>query len=72
MVKNALQLVVIMCAGITFTDFLQIVAISRANWEPNEHSWLCSKHFVSGEKSNNPLAPNYIPTLLYFYGFVAH
>ena len=40
-----------------------IAAVSRENWQPNEYSWLCSKHFVSGEKSNNPLAPNYIPTL---------
>ena len=40
-----------------------IVTISRENWQPNEYSWLCSEHFVSGEKSNNPLAPNYIPTL---------
>ena len=40
-----------------------IAAISCADWQPNEYSWLCSEHFVSGEKSNNPLAPNYIPTL---------
>ena len=40
-----------------------IAAVSRENWQPNEYSWLCSEHFVSGEKSNNPLAPNYIPTL---------
>lgn len=32
------------------------VAIRRAdaddlkkNWEPNQHSWLCSQHFVNGE-----------------------
>ena len=40
-----------------------IAAVSRENWQPNEYSWLRSEHFVSGEKSNNPLAPNYIPTL---------
>ena len=27
------------------------------------HAWICSQHFVNGEKSNNPLAPNYIPTI---------
>ena len=58
--------------GFAFTDFLDsdperrskwIATISRENWQPNEYSWLCSEHFVSDEKSNNPLAPDYIPTL---------
>ena len=40
-----------------------IATISRENWQQNEYSWICSEHFLSGEKSNNPLAPNYIPTL---------
>ena len=40
-----------------------IAAVNHENWQPNEHSWLCSEHFVLGEKSNNLLAPNYIPTL---------
>ena len=31
-----------------------IAAVSHENWQPNEYSWLCSKHFVSGKKSNNP------------------
>ena len=41
-----------------------ISAVRRAeNWTPTEYSWLCSEHFISGKKSNNPLAPNYIPTI---------
>jgi len=40
-----------------------IAAVNRQNWTPNEYTWICSEHFVSGEKSNNPLAPNYVPTL---------
>jgi len=40
-----------------------IAAVNRQNWTPSEHTWICSEHFVSGEKSNNPLAPNYVPTL---------
>ena len=30
---------------------------------PLEYSWICSKHFVTGAKSNNPLAPNYVPMI---------
>ena len=45
-----------------------IATVSCENWQPNEYSWLCSKHFESGEKSNNPnpLAPNYIHTLFIY------
>ena len=38
-------------------------AVNRDNWTPNEYTWICSEHFVSGVKSANPLAPNYIPTI---------
>ena len=38
-------------------------AVRRENWTPNDNTWICSQHFVNGEKSNNPLAPNYIPTI---------
>ena len=24
---------------------------------------ICSQHFVTGKKSNNPLAPNYLPSI---------
>ena len=33
------------------------------NWTPNAYSWICSVHFVSGEKSDDPLSPGYVPTL---------
>ena len=40
-----------------------IAAVGQKNWSPTEYLWICSEHFVSGAKSNNPLAPNYMPTL---------
>ena len=40
-----------------------VAAIGRKDWTPTNYSWICSKHFVTGVKSNHPLAPNYIPTL---------
>ena len=40
-----------------------VSAIHREGWVPTEYSWLCSEHFVTGKKSNNPLAPNFIPTI---------
>lgn len=40
-----------------------IAAVRRENWTPNDNTWICSQHFVNGENSNNPLAPNYIPTI---------
>ena len=33
------------------------------NWAPHDNTWICSQHFVNGEKSNNPLVPNYCPTI---------
>ena len=40
-----------------------MAAVGRKDWEPNEYSWLCSEHFISGCKSNDPLSPDYIPTI---------
>ena len=40
-----------------------VAAIGRKDWAPTDYSWICSEHFVTGVKSNHPLAPNYIPTL---------
>ena len=37
--------------------------MKRKDWFPTEHTWICSEHFVSRVKSNNPLAPNYVPTI---------
>ena len=28
-----------------------IAAVSRKNWQPTEHAWICSAHFVGGAKS---------------------
>jgi len=37
-----------------------IAAVRWENRMSTKHSWICSQHFVTGKKSNNPLAPNYI------------
>lgn len=34
-----------------------------SEWQPSNGSRICSRHFVGNEKSNNPTAPNYMPTL---------
>ena len=38
-----------------------IAAIGRKNFASTEHTWLCSAHFISGQKSNHPLSPDYVP-----------
>ena len=40
-----------------------VAAIQRKNWEPSNYSWICSAHFVSGKKSEDPLSPDYVPSL---------
>jgi len=40
-----------------------IAALRRENWTPTESTWICSQHFVTGKKSNNRLAPNYVPSI---------
>ncbi|XP_049267915.1 uncharacterized protein LOC119379380 isoform X2 [Rhipicephalus sanguineus] len=32
-------------------------------WQPTKHNKICSRHFVNGEKSNDPRSPAYVPTL---------
>ena len=40
-----------------------IAAIKRVNWEPNKHSFLCSDHFITGKKSQDPLSPDFVPSV---------
>ena len=40
-----------------------IAALNRKDWYPTKYTWICSEHFISGEKSNNQFAPNYTPTI---------
>ena len=36
-----------------------ILAVKRENWQPMQHSWICSAHFING-KSDDPLSPDYV------------
>ena len=40
-----------------------IVAVKCEKWSLNVNSWICSTHLVTGQKSSNPLAANYVPSL---------
>ena len=40
-----------------------IAAVGRKNWKPTEYMWLCGAHFISGKKSNDPLSPDYVPSV---------
>ena len=37
--------------------------MDRKDREPTEYTWICSEHFITGTKSNDPLAPNYVPSI---------
>ena len=42
-----------------------ITAVKWKNWQPNEHTWLCSAHFVSGKKKVMiPSLPTIYPAFL--------
>ena len=40
-----------------------IAAVKRHDWVPNDKTWISSTYFVTGKRSDSPLAPNYVPTL---------
>lgn len=42
---------------------LWITKINRKNWAPNDNSRVCSAHFIKGVKSDDPLSPDYVPTV---------
>ena len=58
-------------AGIPFYRFpndperrqLWINAVCRKIWTPNEYSWICGRHFISGCKSNDRMSPDYVPSI---------
>ena len=37
--------------------------MDQKDWEPTEYTWICSEHFITGTKSNDPFAPNYVPSI---------
>ena len=45
-----------------------IAAVKRENWHPTEHTWLCSEHFIRKHKSENPLSPDYVPSVFEYVG----
>ena len=40
-----------------------IAAVRRKKWKPTQHSWICSAHFLSGQRSDDPLSSDFVPTL---------
>ena len=40
-----------------------IRAIKRKDWQPNQHSMVCSLHFISGKPSTDMGSPDYVPSI---------
>ncbi|KAK0149998.1 THAP domain-containing protein 4 [Merluccius polli] len=40
-----------------------LAAIRRDLWTPTSNTLLCSEHFLSGAKQDNPLSPDFVPSL---------
>ena len=43
-----------------------IAAVNRKDWAPTNYMWICSQHFVSGSKNDDPLSPNCVPSIFSF------
>ena len=58
-------------AGIPFYHFptnpekkaLWVAAVNRKDWARSEYSWICGAHFISGCKSDDPVSPDYVPSV---------
>ena len=42
---------------------LWVADVRCQSWTPKENLWLCSTHFIHGKKEDNPLPPDYVPTV---------
>eukprot|EP00105_Crassostrea_gigas_P027917 XP_011449409.1 PREDICTED: THAP domain-containing protein 1-like [Crassostrea gigas] len=40
-----------------------ISAIKRDDWEPSDHTRICSKHFINGQPCRDPTNPDYVPSV---------
>uniref|UniRef100_A0A8C6TSK3 THAP domain-containing protein 1 n=1 Tax=Neogobius melanostomus TaxID=47308 RepID=A0A8C6TSK3_9GOBI len=42
---------------------LWLAAINRKHWQPSKYSRICGEHFLQGQKSQDPLSPDYVPSV---------